>query len=94
MLKQSKPYAMTNVAQIFSRYGVTALSAYKAGMSYQTVWCHLRGTRKVSAQNALNYERLVGIPRWELRPDLWESPLEPVSTKPTAEKTANDCPSL
>ena len=33
-----------------------------------------RGERKVSAQRAVEVEREHGIPRWRLRPDLWEPP--------------------
>lgn len=34
--------------------------------------------RQVPVQRVADVERLTGIPRHELRPDLWEAPAQPV----------------
>ncbi len=43
----------------------------KKGIDYSTVRKHFVGTRGIGPRYALLYERLLGIPRSELRPDLW-----------------------
>lgn len=55
----------------FLERGLKPRDAARAGCSYNTLMGHLHGTRKISAESALRYEALLGIPRWELRPDLW-----------------------
>lgn len=42
-----------------------------SGIPYVTIAQHVRGTRGISAVQATKYELLLGIPRSELRPDLW-----------------------
>lgn len=37
-----------------------------------TVCQHLRGDRRISAESALAYNKGLGIPLSDLRPDLWE----------------------
>ena len=49
----------------------TADAARLSGISYWTIYQHVRGWRGVSAEAALRYERRLGIPRAVLRPDLW-----------------------
>lgn len=65
---------MKTVKEIFEKYGVTRAACRRCGMNYQTVQSHYNGTRQMKAEQALAYEKLMGIPRWELRPDLWEPP--------------------
>lgn len=65
---------MKTVKEIFKRYGVTCAECRRRGISYQTAYAHYRGRRKVKPEQALRYEKLMGIPRWELRPDIWEPP--------------------
>lgn len=48
-------------------------AAKKSGIPYITIHQHFSGARSVSAEMAVTYERLLGIPRSELRPDLWPS---------------------
>lgn len=43
----------------------------KEGLCYVQANRHYNGKRPVSAEYALKYEKLLGIPRYELRPDLW-----------------------
>lgn len=66
--------AMKTVKEIFGRHGVTCADCARRGISYQTAYAHFRGRRKVKPEQALRYEKLMGIPRWELRPDIWEPP--------------------
>lgn len=44
------------------------------GFSQTTFHQHRTGKRKVSPEMAIRYEEALGIPRWEFRPDIWESP--------------------
>lgn len=44
------------------------------GIHYTYSLRHYRGERKISANHALIYEKNLGIPRYELRPDLWDAP--------------------
>lgn len=41
------------------------------GIPYNTVYQHVYGKRRMTADAALRYEEKLGIPRSELRPDLW-----------------------
>ena len=43
----------------------------EAGLPYTTLWQHYTGRRKITAEQAMKYERVLGIPRSELRPDIW-----------------------
>lgn len=45
------------------------------GVCYSTFRRHYRGLRTISAKDAIKYEKLLGIPRYELRPDLWSEPV-------------------
>ena len=65
---------MKTFKEIFSRYGMTAREAAKLGIPYDTLCKHIQGTRKVGVKAAIRYEKLLGIPRWETRPDLWAKP--------------------
>ena len=44
------------------------------GISRSNLTQHLSGLRAVGPKMAIRYEEVLGIPRWELRPDLWEKP--------------------
>lgn len=55
--------------------GLTVLGASKMGANYQTLRKHYRGERNVGERSVLLYERVLGIPRYELRPDLWPDPV-------------------
>ena len=52
------------------------------GVSVATVSRWESGLRNPEPQTAIDLEREHGIPRWRLRPDLWEPPH---STKPDTE---------
>lgn len=58
--------------ELFER-GITRMDAAKAsGFSYATIHMHYSGKRTISADSAIIYEKTLGIPRKELRPDLWQ----------------------
>lgn len=71
---------MENYVRIaLDRRGLTPVEAHHLGMPYQSVYRQYRGQRKPSGEFAILYERILGIPRWEIRPDLWppEAPPRP-----------------
>lgn len=52
--------------------GLPFKTAYKAtGLNSSTVSKHYRGLLAISAKDAILYEKALGIPRSELRPDFW-----------------------
>lgn len=57
---------------------VSAVSR-ESSLPYTTLWQHYTGKRRVTAEQAMKYERILGIPRSELRPDIWP-PTEAAST--------------
>ena len=59
------------VQEALDRRGLTPAEAHRRGMPYQSVYRQYRGQRKPSGEYAMLYERLLGIPRSEIRPDLW-----------------------
>ena len=65
---------MKTALQIFlDKHGLTVADVVRmTRLPYMTVRQHALGDRHVSAESALRYERLLGVPRWELRPDLWD----------------------
>ena len=65
---------MTILQKVFLKYGVSVKEAAKKGIPYCSVWQQWKGRRPVGSQAAVRYEKLLGIPRWELRPDLWDPP--------------------
>lgn len=60
-----------NIRQIFNEYGLTCNEASKCGINYQTLYKQLKGLRTVGAKTAMRYHKILGIPLYELRPDLW-----------------------
>ena len=50
---------------------------------------HYTGRRKVTAEQAMKYERVLGIPRSELRPDLWPPTEAAPATPPGKEAAGN-----
>lgn len=59
------------IRQIFNEYGLTCNEASKRGVNYQTLYKQLRGLRPVGAKTAMRYHTMLGIPLYELRPDIW-----------------------
>lgn len=67
---------MTSLKQAFDKRGISIREAARTGIPYCTVWQQCKGVRSVGAKSALRYEKFLGIPRWEIRPDLWDPPQE------------------
>ena len=63
-----------NVLQAFlDNNGLTIPKAAREyGIPENTLRQHIKGQRNVSPEMAILYERVFGIPRENLRPDLWE----------------------
>lgn len=83
----------THFEEIFAARGwVVSEVSRKFNIPHMTLRQHLKGTRSISAEQALKYERLLGIPRSELRPDLWP-PEETTSSSPAPakEKGGGNC---
>lgn len=57
----------------------------KYGIPYDRIWSHCTGRRSISPEMAVEYETLIGIPRSELRPDLWP-PAQAIDVACTVEK--------
>lgn len=63
---------MNTIALLIKQKGLNlAEVARRTGIGYYSVWRHCNGTRSISAKDAIRYEEGLGIPRSELRPDLW-----------------------
>ena len=71
-VQMSKNQDMNTLKKIFEAHGwKISIICKEKGIPYTTLWQHYRGTRKVTPEMAIRYESLLGIPRSELRPDLW-----------------------
>jgi DNA-binding transcriptional regulator YdaS (Cro superfamily) len=68
---------MNNFRRALDKRGLTPSLAAKSGLNYSTLLKVYKGARRVTAESAVLYERALGIPRWELRPDLWDPPHHP-----------------
>ncbi len=62
---------MKTFKQVLKDHGFSLKEASARGIPYDTLAKHAQGVRRVGAFSATRYEMLLGIPRWELRPDLW-----------------------
>ena len=65
---------ITPLGQAFERRGLSISEASEiSGIGYDVIWKHCKGMRSVSAEMAVRYESTLQIPRWEIRPDLWQA---------------------
>lgn len=82
--------SMNNAIQTtLASLGMSVAKASRmTGIPYITISQHLRGIRTISPELAIKYESLLGIPRSDLRPDLWPPPPKPLS--PTKEPEGID----
>ena len=62
---------MKSLKDVLHKYGLTCNTASKRGVNYQTLYKQLRGVRPVGAKTAMRYHTILGIPLYELRPDIW-----------------------
>lgn len=81
-------YAMNMLKLALERRGLTvadvARQAAIAGIPLTTFYKHCSGKRTLGEKAVLRYERLLGIPRYELRPDLW--PWPPIAAIPRTKR--------
>lgn len=68
---------MNTVQRALIKHGFTPSEAAKRGMPFQSVYKQFKGERVPSGEFALLYEQKLGIPRWEIRPDLWSPEMFP-----------------
>ena len=73
---------MNNLKEAFERRGLTCALAARLGAPYQTIYKQYKGDRNVGVRSALLYESILGIPRSELRPDLWPPAAPSTPTEP------------
>ena len=64
---------MTYLQKALDERGLTPKDAAKrgGGLKYVTLYQQYHGIRPVGPNAAILYEQVLGIPRSELRPDLW-----------------------
>lgn len=56
-------------------FGLTPREIAKVvGISENSVYRYLNGSRKVGTKNALKLNAVLGIPLWIMRPDIWSVP--------------------
>ena len=67
---------MNKLRKALEKRGLSCLDAAKKGVPYHNLYKQYRGLRGVGPAAAILYERILDIPRSELRPDLWP-PQEP-----------------
>lgn len=65
---------MNRLKIALDKRGLTYLEASKMGVPYHNIQKQYRGMRSVGPKSAMLYEQVLGIPRSELRPDLWPPP--------------------
>ena len=71
---------MNTLALLINQMGLTSAEAARRTASLMPP-CggHCNGTRAISAEDAVRYERGPGISRHLLRPDLWATPVSSVN---------------
>ena len=62
---------MNRLKDALDRRGLTPRLGARMGVPYSNLIKQYNGLRSVGPKAAILYERLLGIPRSELRPDLW-----------------------
>lgn len=62
---------MNTLKESLDRRGLTVPEASKKGVPYHALYKQYAGLRTVGVRCALLYESVLGIPRSELRPDIW-----------------------
>lgn len=73
----------TTLEKYLVEHGISIMeAARRMGINYVHVWRHCTGRRRVTADYAMRYHKTLGIPRSELRPDLWP-PTEETDTRDT-----------
>lgn len=61
------------------------------GIDYPYANKHYRGVRNITAEYAIRYEQILGIPRSELRPDLWPPDAEDDASSANKQEAPHAC---
>ncbi len=71
----------TTLHAVITRRGLSiAEAAHICGAKYTTFWRHCNGSRTLFGDVAARYADALGIPRSELRPDLWPQEAVPMES--------------
>ena len=62
---------MNGIQKVIQHFGSQAKAAKDLGISRQAVNSWVKGRVRIPAEKAIFIEQKTGIPRHELRPDLW-----------------------
>ena len=62
---------MNTLKNALEKRGISMCEASRKGIPLTTIVKHCNGNRQLGIKATLRYEALLGIPRSELRPDLW-----------------------
>lgn len=62
---------MTGIDKLIAHFGSQAKTAKELQITRQTVNGWVKGRNRIPAEKVVLIEKITGIPRSELRPDLW-----------------------
>ena len=62
---------MNTLKNALKKRGISMCEASRKGIPLTTIVKHCNGNRQIGVMATLRYEELLGIPRSELRPDIW-----------------------
>ena len=64
-----------SLADVCARHGITEADlALVVGVGLKTLYYWKRGDRRPSTEHCQKAKDMLGIQKWELRPDIWEPP--------------------
>lgn len=63
---------MTGIEKLINHFGSQVKVAQNLNITRQTVNGWVKGRNRIPAEKVVLIEKLTGIPRRELRPDLWD----------------------
>lgn len=67
-----------NLSAVLKRHRVKPGQLVAAcGISWTAYGYWRTGQRRPTPEHVIQAEKALGIPRWELRPDIWEPPAKP-----------------
>lgn len=69
---------MNTLKKALDKRGLTPFEAHLRGVPYHNIYKQYHGERNVGPKAAILYEQILGIPKSELRPDLWPPAREEV----------------
>ena len=81
---------MNILKEALDRRGLTCPEAARRGVPYHNIFKQYKGERGVGVKSALLYEAVLGIPRSELRPDIWPPTEAAPTTRPGGEERRDE----